>query len=109
MADKTSPFYARLKRYDPKRDNAMRVYVVGTRRFDEGKWLPVDATWAEELRKVHQSFYDEESPLAFDIISADEAKAQGVIAQNPEVSTASSVTSSEGPDKPARGKKAKEG
>ena len=68
-------YYARLKPLDVKREHAMRVFVLGRQRFDSGHWVPVDREVAQRLRQVHQSYYDELSPLAFDVCTKQEWEA----------------------------------
>jgi hypothetical protein len=69
--------YARLKAFDPKRDQAMRVFVYGHQRFEADIWVPVTEAIGAALRRVHQSYYDELSPLAFEVCTPQEAKARG--------------------------------
>jgi hypothetical protein len=69
--------FARLKPYDPKREHAMQVFVLGHLRFDAGDWVPVDFKVGGALRAVHQSYYDDQSPLAFDVCTLDQAAALG--------------------------------
>lgn len=69
--------YARVKPYDPKRDHVMKVYVLGYQRFDAGKWVPVNRASAGALTAIHQSYYDEKSPLAFDVCTLEQAMALG--------------------------------
>ena len=71
-----SEYYARLRPFDPRREHAMRVFVLGHLRFDAGAWVAVDTSTAEALRRVHQSYYDPLSPVAFEICSRAEHDAQ---------------------------------
>ena len=72
-----SELYVRLKPFDPKRENAIQVYVCGHVRFEESKWISVSAELAADLRRVHQNYYDERSPLAFDVCTLAQAVALG--------------------------------
>jgi hypothetical protein len=77
-------FFARLKPFDPRRENAMRVFVLGHLRFDQGVWLPVDSATADTLRGVHQNYYDPLSPTAFEICARQEAVQLGIIEKGPD-------------------------
>lgn len=65
-------YLARLQPFDPKREHAMRVFVLGRQKFEAGVWIKVDEAVAETLRTVHQNYYDALSPLAFEVRSAAE-------------------------------------
>ena len=67
---------ARLKPHDPRRGHKLRRYTYRGIKFQEERgWYRVDKDVADYLREVRQVPSDEHAPLAFDICTADEAKA----------------------------------
>ena len=65
----------RLKPYDPKRGHVIRRYTAFSIRFEEARgWYKVADEVAAYLATVHQVPGDEDSPLAFDVCSEEEAQ-----------------------------------
>lgn len=65
---------ARLKPYNPNRGHKLRRFMIQGIRFDADKgWYKVSEAMADTLKEVHQDYYDEDSPLAFDIMTQAEA------------------------------------
>ena len=65
----------RLKPYDPKRDHVIQRYTAFSTRFDEQcGWYKVSDEMAAYLATVHQTPGDEDSPLAFDVCTQEEAQ-----------------------------------
>jgi hypothetical protein len=66
----------RLKRRDPKRGHVLRRYTAFGVRFEEKKgWYRVSDEVAAYLAQVHQLDGDDDSPLAFDVCTPEEAEA----------------------------------
>jgi hypothetical protein len=66
----------RLKSFDPRRGNVLRRYTyAGIKFHQERGWYRVNKDVAAYLRTVHQVAGDEVSPLAFDVLTEDDAKA----------------------------------
>ena len=66
----------RLKPYDPRRGHRLRRYTYRGIKFQEERgWYRVDKAVADYLRQVRQVASDQHAPLAFDVCTADEAKA----------------------------------
>ena len=66
----------RLKPYDPRRGHVLRRYTYAGIKFHEERgWSRVEKPVGDYLRSVHQLSSDSHSPLAFDVCTADEAKA----------------------------------
>ena len=66
----------RLKPHDPRRGYKLRRYTYRGIKFQEERgWYRVDKDVADYLRDVRQVPSDEHAPLAFDVCTADEAKA----------------------------------
>ena len=66
----------RLKPHDPRRGFKLRRYTYRGIKFQEERgWYRVDKDVADYLREVRQVHSDEHAPLAFDVCTADEAKA----------------------------------
>jgi hypothetical protein len=66
----------RLKPHDPRRGHRLRRYTYRGIKFQEERgWYRVDKAVADYLREVRQVATDEHAPLAFDVCTADEAKA----------------------------------
>ncbi|MFI5297477.1 MAG: hypothetical protein ACHREM_05210 [Polyangiales bacterium] len=66
----------RLKSLDPRRGYVLRRYTYAGIKFQEERgWYRVTKAVAEYLRTVHQVADDAVSPLAFDVLSDEEAKA----------------------------------
>lgn len=66
----------RLKPHDPKKGHVIRRYTAFGVRFEEARgWYKVSDEVAAYLATVHQRPGDEDSPLAFDVCTDDEAKA----------------------------------
>ena len=64
----------RLKPYNPKRGYKLRRFTYKGMRFDGSKgWYAVPESIAAELAEIHQEYYDEDSPMAFDVMTQDEA------------------------------------
>jgi hypothetical protein len=65
----------RLKPHDPKRGHVIRRYTAFSIRFEEARgWYKVADEVAAYLATVHQVPGDEDSPLAFDVCSEEEAQ-----------------------------------
>jgi len=65
----------RLKPYDPKRGHVIRRYTAFSIRFEEARgWYKVADEVAAYLATVHQVPGDEDSPLAFDVCTEEEAQ-----------------------------------
>lgn len=65
----------RLKPYDPKKGHVIRRYTAFSIRFEEARgWYKVADEVAAYLGTVHQVPGDEDSPLAFDVCTEDEAQ-----------------------------------
>ena len=65
---------ARLRKYDPRANCNLRTYSVAGRKFTNGMWVVVDKTTGEYLKGVRQINGDENSPLAFDVMTKEEAE-----------------------------------
>ena len=68
-------YYVRLKPYNPRRGCYLRNYVdsrTGAKFSVEKGWYQVPRTLADRLGKVTQRTHDEDSPLAFEIMSEEE-------------------------------------
>jgi len=65
----------RLKPLDPKKGHNIRRYTAFSTTFEEHKgWYRVSDQVASYLATVHQEPNDEDSPLAFDVCSREEAE-----------------------------------
>jgi hypothetical protein len=65
----------RLKPHDPKKGHVIRRYTAFSIRFEEARgWYKVSDEVAAYLATVHQTPGDEDSPLAFDVCTEDEAQ-----------------------------------
>lgn len=65
----------RLKPHDPKKGHVIRRYTAFSIRFEEARgWYKVADEVATYLGTVHQVPGDEDSPLAFDVCTEDEAQ-----------------------------------
>ena len=65
----------RLKPHDPKKGHVIRRYTAFGVRFEEARgWYKVSDEVASYLVTVHQRPGDDDSPLAFDVCTDDEAK-----------------------------------
>lgn len=65
----------RLKPYDPKKGHVIQRYTAFAIRFEEARgWYKVSDEVATYLATVHQVPGDEDSPLAFDVCTEDEAQ-----------------------------------
>ena len=65
----------RLKPHDPKKGHVIRRYTAFAIRFEEARgWYKVADEVAAYLSTVHQRPGDEDSPLAFDVCSEEEAQ-----------------------------------
>jgi hypothetical protein len=65
----------RIKPYDPKKGNVIRRYTAFGVRFEEARgWYKVSDEVAAYLGTVHQRPGDDDSPLAFDVCTEDEAQ-----------------------------------
>jgi uncharacterized protein YdbL (DUF1318 family) len=65
----------RLKPYDPKKGHVIRRYTAFAIRFEEARgWYKVSDEVATYLGTVHQVPGDEDSPLAFDVCTEEEAQ-----------------------------------
>ena len=70
----------RLKPHDPKKGHVIRRYTAFGVRFEEARgWYKVSDEVASYLVTVHQRPGDDDSPLAFDVCTDDEAKALEVV------------------------------
>ncbi|HET9622033.1 MAG TPA: hypothetical protein VFP84_11745 [Kofleriaceae bacterium] len=66
----------RLKRIDSKKGHVIRRYTAFSTTFEEARgWYRVDDETAAYLQTVHQVPNDEDTPLAFDVCTSDEAEA----------------------------------
>ncbi len=73
MATKT--LHVRLKPYNPKRGHVMRRFTYrGVRIIGDRGWYRVDAGIAKYLKSVYATPGDEDTPLAFDVCTEEEAK-----------------------------------
>lgn len=65
----------RLKPYDPKKGHVIQRYTAFSIRFEERRgWYKVSDEVAAYLATVHQVPSDEDSPLAFDVCTDEEAQ-----------------------------------
>lgn len=65
----------RIKPYDPKKGNVIRRYTAFGVRFEEARgWYKVSDEVAAYLGTVHQRAGDDDSPLAFDVCTEEEAQ-----------------------------------
>jgi hypothetical protein len=65
----------RLKPFDLKKGHIIRRYTVAGTTFEERKgWYRVSDHMAAYLATVHQVADDEDSPMAFDVCTQDDAK-----------------------------------
>jgi hypothetical protein len=65
----------RLKPHDPKKGHVIRRYTAFSIRFEESRgWYRVADEVATYLATLHQKPGDEDSPLAFDVCTEEEAK-----------------------------------
>ncbi len=65
----------RLKPHDPKKGHVIQRYTAFSIRFEERRgWYKVSDEVAAYLATVHQLPGDEDSPLAFDVCSEEEAQ-----------------------------------
>src|SRR3989304_6336744 len=65
----------RLKPFDPKKKHVIERYTAFGLRFEEKRgWYRVSDEVAAYLATVHQVPGDEDSPLAFDVCSEEEAQ-----------------------------------
>jgi len=65
----------RLKPYDPKKGHVIQRYTAFAVRFEEARgWYKVSDEVATYLATVHQVPGDEDSPLAFDVCTDEEAQ-----------------------------------
>jgi hypothetical protein len=66
----------RLKSYDPARGIVMRRYTYAGIKFQpERGWYRVEKSVAEYLKNIRQDPADPHTPLAFDVMTDDEARA----------------------------------
>jgi hypothetical protein len=66
---------ARLKPYNKKRGHLLRILNYRGIKFEATKgWYKVDDATAAFIASVHQDQNDNESPLAFDVMSQDDAR-----------------------------------
>jgi hypothetical protein len=65
----------RLKPHDPKKGHVIRRYTAFGVRFEEARgWYKVSDEVAAYLATVHQRPGDDDSPLAFDVCTEEEAQ-----------------------------------
>ena len=65
----------RLKPHDPKKGHVIRRYTAFSIRFEEKRgWYKVSDEVATYLATVHQAPGDDDSPLAFDVCTEEEAQ-----------------------------------
>lgn len=65
----------RLKPFDPKKGHVIQRYTAFSIRFEEKRgWYKVSDEVATYLASVHQRPSDDESPLAFDVCTEEEAQ-----------------------------------
>ena len=73
----TDTLLVRLKPYDPRRGHVLRRYTYAGIKFQEERgWYRVERPVAEYLRAVREVPSDRYAPLAFDVCTEAEAKAQ---------------------------------
>lgn len=67
---------ARLKPYNKRRGHVLRIVNYRGIKFEAQKgWYKVDDQTAAYIASVHQDPYDHDSPLAFDVMTQEEAEA----------------------------------
>ena len=97
----------RLKPFDLKKGHVMRRYTAFRATFEESKgWYRVSDSVADYLATVHQEPNDEDSPMAFDVCTKEQAEEidqaeqkkaeERARAAEPHVAAARDVTSIEG-------------
>jgi hypothetical protein len=64
--------YAKLKDYDARREHVIKRYIIDRTLFEAGIWHEVSDPMAVRLQTLKQNESDSESPLAFQVVSADE-------------------------------------
>lgn len=65
----------RLKPYEPKKGHVLQRYTAFSIRFEERRgWYKVTDEVATYLGTVHQTPGDDDSPLAFDVCSEEDAQ-----------------------------------
>ena len=65
----------RLRPFDPKKGHTIRRYTTFSTTFEETRgWYRVADEIAAYLATVHQVPHDEDSPLAFDVCTEEEAQ-----------------------------------
>jgi len=67
--------FVRLKPYNPAKGFVVQRLVVQGVRFMAGHWYEVNAKLATVLSTIHETPDNLETPLAFDILSREQAKA----------------------------------
>ena len=78
--------FVRLKALDPRRGHVLKRYTYkGIKFLVEKGWYRVTPAVADYLESVHQSVYDEVSPLAFEVATEAEARAIDEAARREEV------------------------
>ena len=66
----------RLKSYDPKKGLVLRRFTYSGIKFQtEHGWYRVEKSVADYLKTVHQNALDANSPLAFDVMTDEDARA----------------------------------
>ena len=66
---------ARLKPYNKRKRHLLRIVNYRGIKFESAKgWYKIDDATAAVIASVHQDPYDKDSPLAFDVMSQDEAR-----------------------------------
>lgn len=74
MTEENQTMLVRLKPFDPRKGFKLRRYTVFGIRFEAGTgWSEVDVEVANYLRTVRADERNEASPLAFDVLTREEA------------------------------------
>jgi hypothetical protein len=67
----------RIKPYNPRIGHVTRTFAYRGILFDEARgWMRVSKGVADYLKTVRQEAYDRTSPLAFDVMTENDAKEQ---------------------------------
>ncbi len=75
MPSSSKTLHVRLKPYNPKRGYVMRRFTYrGVRIIGDRGWYRVDLDTAKYLKTVYATPGDEDTPLAFDVCTEEEAK-----------------------------------
>jgi hypothetical protein len=67
--------WVRLKPFNARKGHVLQRFAIGDVRFDvERGWYKVGRKLADYLKTVHSRPDDPDSPLAFEVVTAEEAK-----------------------------------